>query len=757
MKTVLLFACIVSGGVAKAAPPVASFIFPAGGQRGTKVPVRVGGLFVHDRCGFALDGIGTTTSSELTKGKRIWFEGPIIPLPDSQQAEDYPVDMLGNVTVDAKASLGARRGRIWTSQGVATGPVFVVGDLPEVVEKEIDGEPIPETVTLPITANGRIFPREDIDLWAVKLNQGETLSALATTTRIRSLLAAKLEVTNEQGEVVAEAATRPALGADTSVRFTALKSGVYHVRITDARGQGGPAFVYRLTMTTNPTTDAVFPLGGRRGDTLTLRSAGHSQQDFKVTIPKDAGASWPTWFGLQPMALDTDDLPGYVESPTKPVAVPAVLNGRVEVGELSSWKVLLQKNRKVELELRGKKLGSPLCGIIVVLDPGGKELAREVAADPGSDPTLTIQPPTDGVYTIQISERFKQRGGADFAYRLRVQEAVAAAQDFRLKLATDVLNVPRGSTAKWKVTAERLGGFKGVIDLSVSDLPKGIAVAKASLAAGQNTIELVLKADATAQAAHGEVTITGTSRIGDKTVSRIALPLQGDAAYVAAIVPTPFVIDGEYTMSNAPRGQPYSRKYKLKRNGFEGPIEIRLADRQARHLQGVTGPTVIVPPGQSEFEYSVQLPAWIEIGRTSRTCLMAVGVVKDADGTEHRVTYTTTETNYQLIVVPEPSRLGIDLVKAAVVAEPGATVRVPFHIARAKGLQGEVNVEFIVPEHWRGITAKTVTVAADQTTGELVLQLNPEAVGPFNMPATVRATVGKVVAEAPFELLRKDD
>jgi hypothetical protein len=80
------------------------------------------------------------------------------------------------VTVDAKASLGARRARIWTSQGVATGPVFVVGDLPEVVEKEIDGEPIPETVTLPITANGRIFPREDIDLWAFDAQAGQTVT-----------------------------------------------------------------------------------------------------------------------------------------------------------------------------------------------------------------------------------------------------------------------------------------------------------------------------------------------------------------------------------------------------------------------------------------------------------------------------------------------------------------------------------------------------------------------------------------------------
>ncbi len=209
----LLFATTAS-----AAPPVASYLFPAGGQRGTTVPVRVGGLFVHESCGFALHGTGVKASPELKPGKRIWFEGPIIPLPDSQQAEDYPVDMLGSVTVDAKAALGSRRGRIWTSQGVATGPLFVVGDLPEVVENEIDGDPIPVPVTLPATANGRIFPREDIDLWAVTLKKGQTLSALASTVDIRSPLVAKIEIVDVKGAVVAHAGTRPAPGSDASAR-----------------------------------------------------------------------------------------------------------------------------------------------------------------------------------------------------------------------------------------------------------------------------------------------------------------------------------------------------------------------------------------------------------------------------------------------------------------------------------------------------------------------------------------------------------
>ena len=39
-------------------------------------------------------------------------------------------------------------------------------NLQQIVESEIDGEPIPTKVTLPLTINGRIFPRENIDVYS---------------------------------------------------------------------------------------------------------------------------------------------------------------------------------------------------------------------------------------------------------------------------------------------------------------------------------------------------------------------------------------------------------------------------------------------------------------------------------------------------------------------------------------------------------------------------------------------------------------
>ena len=737
---------------ASAAPPVASFLYPAGGQRGTKVPVRVGGLFVHDSCNFSLDGPGVTASPNIKKTDRIWFEGPVLAMPESQQPEDYPVDLLGSVTVDATAQLGARKGHLWTSQGVATGPVFVVGELPEVVEREIEGDPIAEKLAaMPVTVNGRIFPREDTDLWEVSLKRGQTLSALATTIGIRSPLRAKLEILDADGTVLAEASPRTAIGFDSSAKFTAPADGVYRVRIADARGHGGPAFVYRLTLTTTPVAESVFPLGGQRGSKIDVELAG---QKIPVAIPADAPASWPLNFGNQRIPLDVDDWPEFTDA-AKPVTAPAILNGRIEKNGTATWQVKFPTSKKYEIELRAKKLGSPLCGTLVVLNPQGVEVAKQTGADLESDPSIALNPNADGIYTIRVSDRFRNRGGPEFGYRLRIREAPTASPDFRMAFAVDSLNVPRGGIAKLKLTAERLGGFTGIIDIAFTGLPAGVIAPKALLGIGQATVEVPLSAEVLAVVRVGRVTVTGTATIADKPVSHAASFGDSHTLLVAVAVPTPFTYEGEFTSATAPRGQPYGRKFKLVRNGFAGPITVGLADRQFRHLQGVTGPTIVVQPDQIEFGYAADLPAWIEMGRTCRVCIAAVGTVKDPDGTEHKVSFTSNEQNYQLIVVPEPGRLGLDLAKSALAVAPGETVRIPVRISRAKGLTGDVKVELVMPSHWCGVAVDAITIPKDRDTGELTLKLGAGEVGPFNAPASVKATSGTVVAEAKLELLKR--
>src|SRR5262245_2650401 len=106
MQLKFSFIVLMIATTAKADPPVASYIFPAGGQRGQSVAVRVGGLNLNSRCGFELLGIGVTADRELKRTSSVWFEGPMIPQPESQQQEDYPKDMAGTIRIAPDAALG---------------------------------------------------------------------------------------------------------------------------------------------------------------------------------------------------------------------------------------------------------------------------------------------------------------------------------------------------------------------------------------------------------------------------------------------------------------------------------------------------------------------------------------------------------------------------------------------------------------------------------------------------------------------------
>src|SRR5262249_26209606 len=128
---------------------------------------------------------------------------------------------------------------------------------------------------------------------------------------------------------------------------------------------------------------------------------------------------------------------------------------------------------------------------------------------------------------------------------------------------------------------------------------------------------------------------------------------------VAVALATPFKVVGKYEMGWAARGSFLKRKYQIERNGFTGPLTVSLADRQARHLQGVTGPTITVPASASEFDYTVTLPPWMEIGRTCRVCVMAVGVLQEADGSKHQISFSSVNQNEQLVAVVEAGYLDL--------------------------------------------------------------------------------------------------
>ncbi|TWU06911.1 putative subtilase-type serine protease precursor [Symmachiella macrocystis] len=770
--TLLLTVYCLLPTLLQANPPSVSYIFPAGGQRGTSVAFHVGGHYLHEVCPFEMLGLGVKATPLLHRAPHTaWFEGPLVPKPYSSNSEDYPKDQAGAVSIAPDAPLGVRRYRVWTSQGVIPTMKYVIGDFPEIVEQEIDGQPLPTPVELPVTINGRIFPREDVDTWtfAGKAGHGYTCEVMAA--RIGSPLDSRLEIIGLAGRPIAE--NVDGKGTDSFVQFIAPSDGEYQVKIHDINFAGLQHFVYRLTINDGPVINDVFPLGGRRGESLSVELNGMNIAAPMATLqmPTTTDSTYTHQFAsdgktTNPITFELSDLPEFFEQPnesaTEPPALPAVFNGRIQTaGEMDRWTFRAGPGQEFLFDVRASRLGSRLDSVLTLEASNGTVLAEnDNLATDQTDSQLRHTFPAEGIYTAVIRERTPRRGGAGFAYRLHVAQPMETAPDFQLQLAADALTLKRGSELKFKVSTTRSGGCDGPIELSFADLPAGVTVSETTIAANKSETQVKYKADDTAKIDAYRLTVTGTCKVGQQTIQRQAATTEApvlDHLLLAVAMPTPFKVIGAFETNYVSRGATYFRHYTLDRGGFEGPLTISLADRQVRHLQGVTGPEIIVPAGETEFDYNIKLAPWMQPARTARIVVMAVGVVTDSDGTQHKVCYTSNIANDQIIMMVATGELSVDISPKSVLAARGRTAPLTVKIGRGQSISGPITLQLIIPAHVRGITADDVTVPADTDEISLPIQFGDNELGPFNIPLRVRATAlvdgQPYTAEDQFEIL----
>ncbi len=775
-RTVVVLGCwwgLIAARPITAIEPTVSYMYPAGAQRGTSVTVHVGGHYLHGSAAFDLRGKGLAAGPRVVEVPTRWFEGPLVLKPASQAPEDYPRDHAVKIDVAPDAPLGDSLWRVSTSQGVTAGRPFVIGELPEALEDEMDGRPIPQQVQLPVTVNGRIFPREDVDIWTFAAKAGERITCEVRAARIASPLDACVQVRGPSGERLAE--NDDHFEKDAWLRFTAPTDGLYQVSIWDAEYRGLQDFVYRLTITAGPYVDHVAPLGGRRGEPVSLQLMGHvPESKIQITLPNDR--SGPTWMSLpiqgqstNPVLLDVGDIPEVRESEAdsaNEVQLPAHLNGCIRTaGETDTWTFVATKGQVVEYSLAAARWGSSLDGVLTIVE----EVSGQPIAQSGSSVANRIEPrgefaiPADGRYVVRIQDVLVTRGGPDFGYRMRL--ALRSAPDFSLQLASDALTLVRGKEAKLKVSAERMGGFAGAITLRVPQLPPGVTIENAVIPVSATATEIVLRTDPNTQPKIQTtvVHVEGETILGEQPLVRRAttpLSIQGqanDSLMLAVAMPTPFELDGgELQLRYAARGTVYRRKFKVVRHGFSGPLTLELADRQIRHLQGITGPVLSVPAGVEEIEYPVRVPPWMEMNRTTRAMIMAIGDVTDWDGSVHRVSFASGETRNQIALLTAPCPMNVRAEHPSVVAAAGTTQELPLAVSRGALGAVPITIEIVRPAHMKGVTAEPLVIPADSDQGVLQLHFG-DVVGPLNMPLLVRAVAAlegdAVYAETSVELV----
>ena len=741
---------IVETSALYAIEPAASYIFPAGAQRGTTIQVRVGGLYLHDGCKFQMEGAGVEASDRIVATDTVRFARQFTEQKYFPEENSYPRDYHGSIRIDADSPLGIRYWDLWTSQGGTPPQRFMIGNLPEVVESEIDGDAIPQVVRLPVTANGRIYPREDVDVWSFEARAGQEITCEVHAARLGSTLDSFLEVRDSRGRRIAENAER--FSSDSFLRFTAAADGIYSVRIRDIRMGGLQSSVYRLTMTDGPYIDTTFPTGGQRGETVSLELSGQavSAERLEVRLPLDGPADYTHELNVagarQVIRLDLSEFPNVLEtepnggpSDANGLDAPVVLNGRIsEAEDEDCWRLKANKGETVQFEFRARQSRAPLNPFLIVSDSLGANLHQ---TEDRSEFTF----PEDGTYFLTIKERFRPRGGPGFVYRLQVGPPPTSTPDFQLTAGTQALTLVRGASVEFDVNVERLAGLSGEIKLVVDGLPPEVTAADAVIPDGKKSIKVKLSAGDKTLVAANRIRIRGTAEVEGQLVTRTAsFQLSPDEPKIDTVMlvtalPAPFKFSGQYKLPFALRGTTHYRRYRLHRGGFNGQLFAKPADVQPRYQWGSSGPTISIPSDVAEFEYPLQVSTWTKVGQTGRSVIMIVGEVEDIDGTKHTVAWSSSLQPDQIMIQPNAGPLAIATVNSSVLASSDEPAEVKVQIRRDTELPLPVTLTLLTSTHVQGIEAAPVEIPVNQDQGTLRIRFAADA-GPFNMPLVIRAT-----------------
>jgi len=439
--------------------------------------------------------------------------------------------------------------------------------------------------------------------------------------------------------------------------------------------------------------------------------------------------------------------------------VPASVNGFIGApGERHEWRVRMGAGETLRLRVRAGSLGSKMDPVVSVASEEGKELAKnDDAGDGTTDASLTYLAAKEGLYLVRVNERFPQRHGLSHAYRMEVSKGGAIS--FGLRIASDFYNAvrsapegapepqggkPLGRMPGLKVDLAESIGVAKEIALEIDGLPEGVTYEPKVIPAKSKGVEVRFSVPADTALQRVPIRVRGRVGEGDSAVVRDADVMGGVAGKVGtvlfAVVPrVPFRFIGEYMVANdQPAGTTLKKTYRIDRGGYDGPLTVSLSDKQIRCLQRLQAKPVSVPRGAEFFDFEVLYPTEVQLGWTSRVQLMVTGEEAEPDGSRHLLTYTSSDTDDQMISIVTAGLLGVSGPRNSVLASPGM-VEIPLRVRRHPSIEGRVvRVTLRHPSYVKGVKAIPLEIPAGDEDGVLRVEVAPSA-GPFLMPFEVFA------------------
>ena len=443
------------------------------------------------------------------------------------------------VTVEPNALPGVRDFRIATPRGISTVGQLVItkGTLVSESGKNNTADTANE-IQLPATVCGAIEANEDVDFFKFQASSGDRLCfhvrAMRLQNRIHDLqqhVDPIISIRHANGSTIAM--NDNSFFADPVLEHQFEQAGEYLLEIRDVRYQGNRYWEYCIEIQNGPLIRNTFPpainadakplpfkpvgwgLDGKANEEglVVTRAANHGIGTAAFQSDELNSNPFPIFVSERPITLETSAANDSMTS-AQPIKIASTISGRIESeADLDLYAIDLKKGEQISVEVFARRMQSELDSIIRILNADGRKLSEsdDLTNYKHSFADSRIEAwaaPADGTYFIEIRD-LHLRGGEEFVYAMNVE---SAEPDFDVYLDTDKTQLTPGTSGVIFVNAVRRNGFSGPLDLQITGLPAGVTAECGTIPDGRRDGCIVLTADANAQIACGNVTVSATSR-----------------------------------------------------------------------------------------------------------------------------------------------------------------------------------------------------------------------------------------------------
>ncbi len=491
-------------GSSALADPQARHCLPHGAQRGTEAKFVISGQQLDDALELMLYDPGMEVVS--------------LTVPDDEKRKGKELDVVVKIAPDCP--LGSQRMRVRTATGQSDIVNLSIGALPVISEKEPNSDfAASQQIELDHTIHG-LITSEDVDYFSFDAKQGDRVNIEVVGLRLGvsssgNFFDPYIAILDEKKFELATADDSPLGWNDPALSFVAPADGRYTIELRDVAYNGDGNAYYLMHVGKFPLPAAIYPLGGKPGETVNIQFFGDPLAEFSspFTVPQpgdldlayveaanDAGVA-PSKFPFRVSPLDNvlEQEPNDSVNEATLAPAPGAWNGRIEKpGDVDFFKFSAKKGQVFDINVYGRKLRTAIDSVLTIRRLDGRALASN---DDNRNPDSYVRftAPEDGEFVAEIRDQLRN-GGPGFSYRIEctpvTPKLVATTAEIR-RYVLPTFTVPQGGAHGFQMTVSRQDA-SGAVRMLAENLPPGVTLDHPAEWSSDGTMPFVLRAAADA-------------------------------------------------------------------------------------------------------------------------------------------------------------------------------------------------------------------------------------------------------------------